>query len=192
MVRAVAIAASIYLVVTHADRLDEWFWAGLLLLVMNTLSVLAQVRARGAAEPVGPVREEGEDVRLVDLLGDPAVAVAWATAPVDWQQVAHLEEDLGPTSARELAEFVWLTVEGDEWSIGLGDEVKPYVDLDTPEEQDAVLQVLRTHPAVAEARHEDRELYVVRTKLPLDQDRFARLAARALASGQNEAARRRR
>lgn len=190
MVRAAAIAASIYLVATHADRLDEWFWAGLVLLVMNAVSLVAQVRAR-SRQPRGPEPREGDDVRLADLLTDHSVAVAWATAPEWWEQVAHLEEDLGPVFARELAEFVWITVDGDEWSIGLGDEVKPYVDLDAPEDRDAVLTVLRAHPAVAEAWHEDRELYVVRTALPLEQDRFARLAARALASGHNEARRRR-
>ena len=74
-------------------------------------------------------------------------------------------------------------IENDEgWAIGLGDEVKPYVDLDIDETHDPLISVLKAHPAVEEAFHEDREVYRVEQRQPLSTEEFAALAARALVS----------
>lgn len=193
--RAAALAASLYLVIAYADERGTWFWVGLLLVVLNVTGLVAQVRSRArAAQPVQPAPDlDADSVRLVDVLGDPAVVSAWATAPDHWAQVAYLDDPSGPhepASAAGLAAFVWLVRDGEEWQVAVGDEVKPYLDLDAAEDEDAILAVLRSHPAVAEAWHEDREVYVVRPHHSLPLDRFARLAARALASGQVAAARR--
>lgn len=193
MTRAAALAASVYLVIAYADERGTWFWVGLLLVVLNLTGLVAQVRSRGrVSEPVQPASDlDADSVRLVDVLGDPAVVSAWATAPPSWVQVAYLDDPSGPLEpapAAALAAYVWLARDGEEWQVAVGDEVKPYLDLDAPEDDDAVLRVLRSHPAVAEAWHEDREVYVVRPRHTMPLDRFARLAARALASGQVAAA----
>lgn len=202
LVRAAALGAAAYLVVTRATRLDGWFWIGVLFVVLNVVGLVAQQRsARRGEEPTSSAvaRERLQDgdedeVRLADLLGDPAVASAWATAPAQWQQVSHLDDPsgpVGPMPAVELAAFVWLLRDRLEWQIALGEELKPYLDLDAPEDQDPILRVLRAHPAVEEAWHEDREVYVVQPVREMALDRLARLAAHALAAGQVEAAARR-
>jgi hypothetical protein len=88
----------------------------------------------------------------------PGVAAAFAAGPPLWRQVSYLDDTrFEPTTAAELAAFVW--IENDQgWAIGLGDEVKPYVDLDMDEAHDPVIGVLENHPAVGEAFHEDREV----------------------------------
>lgn len=91
------------------------------------------------------------------------------------------DTQLEPTTAEELAAFVW--IENDEgWAIGLGDEVKPYVDLDIDEADDPVTHVLENHPAVEDAFHEDREVYRIEQRRPISTEEFAELAARALVS----------
>lgn len=195
LTRAAALAASVYLVIAYADERSGWFWLGLVLVVLNLAGIVAAGRSWARDAP--PVQDQPDayasSVRLAQLLGDQTVASAWATAPPEWAQVAYLDDPagpLGPVPSQELAGFVWLARDGDEWQVAVGDEVKPYLDLDAPEDDDAVLRVLRSHPAVAEAWHEDREVYVVRPRHQMPLDRFARLAARALASGQVAAARR--
>ena len=92
-----------------------------------------------------------------------------------------------PTTAEELAAFVWIEHD-EEWAIGLGDEIKPYVDLDIDEADDPVISVLKNHPAVREAFHEDREVYRIEQRRPISTDEFAELAARALVSHHSHAA----
>jgi hypothetical protein len=197
LTRAAALAASVYLVIAYADERSGWFWLGLVLVVLNVVGMVAA--GRSWARDVPPVREqpdpEARSVRLEQLLHDQTVASAWATAPPEWVQVAYLDDPsgpLGPMPAHELAGFVWLARDGLEWQVAVGDEVKAYLDLDAPDDEDPVLRVLRGHPAVTEAWHEDREVYVVRPSHELPLERFARLAARALATGHVQAAARRR
>lgn len=199
LARTAALAAAVSLVITRAAEMDGWFWAGLVLAVLNVIGLVGESRSRRRADPPAPpprpMGGTGDvDVRLADLLADPAVASAWGTAPEQWQQVAHLDAPgslIGAVAASELAELVWLSHEGEEWHIGLGGEVEPYVDLDADEAFDPVLRILRAHPAVADAWHEDREVYVVQPRYEIALDRFARLAALALATAQVEAAARR-
>jgi hypothetical protein len=96
--------------------------------------------------------------------------------------VSYLHDtEFEPTTGEELAAFIW--IENDEgWTIGLGDEVKPYVDLDIDEADDPVISVLKAHPAVEEAFHEDREVYRIEQRRPIGTEEFAELAARALVS----------
>lgn len=192
--RTIAMAASVGLVVTHWDERDLWFWVGVALLVLNVTGLLtAGSRARRdreqlrAAESlgVGPLvrgPEDGESRCLAELLSVPGVAAAFAAGPQAWRQVSYLDDPpLGPTSAEELAAFVW--IEHDEgWEIGLGDEVKPYLDLDLEESEDPIIEVLKAHAAVQDAYHEDREVYRVEERRPIGVEEFAELTARALVS----------
>ena len=119
----------------------------------------------------------------------PGVAAALAEGPAVWHQVSYLDEPLDPTTAEELAEYIWIDYDH-TWAIGLGDEVKPYLDLDVPEEDDRVVTILKSHPAVADAYHEDREVYRVEQRGPISTEEFAELAARALVSHHVDALRR--
>lgn len=197
LTRAAALAASVYLVIAYADERSGWFWLGLVLVVLNVAGMVAAGRSWARDVPAVPDQPDPDasSVRLAQLLDDQTVMSAWATAPPEWTQVAYLDDPAGPLApapADDVANYVWLARDGLDWQIAVGDEVKPYLDLDAADAEDPVLRVLRSHPAVVEAWHEDREVYVVRPSHELPLERIARLAARALATGQVEAAARRR
>ena len=185
VMRALALAASVALVVVHWQDRGAWFWVGVGLTLLNLVGIVG-ARSRAGSPAVHRVddpQEQGSH-RLDELLSLPAVAAAFFQGPPVWQQVSYLDDPLGPLepmSVEELARYVWL--ERDHgWAIGLGDEMKPYLDLDLPEEEDPVVRVLREHPAVADAYHEDREVYRVEQRRPIGTEEFAELAARALVS----------
>jgi hypothetical protein len=198
LMRALALAASVGLVVVHWDDRGRWFWIGVALTVLNLLGIWsAKARAGRPDRPDRPgdpeaVDEESGSHRLVELLSLPGVAAALAEGPPVWQQVSYLDDPLGPLEpmpVEELAEYIWL--ERDHgWAIGLGDELKPYLDLDVPEEEDPVVAVLKSHPAVEDAYHEDREVYRVEQRGPISTEELAELAARALVSHHVDALRR--
>lgn len=193
LMRAIALTASVALVVVHWGDRGTWFWVGIALTVLNFLGIWsAKARAARPDRPgdrPGGDEEQGGSHRLVELLSLPGVAAALAAGPSVWQQVSYLDDPLGPMAVDELAEYVWL--ERDHgWAIGLGDELKPYLDLDLPEEDDPVVAVLKSHPAVEDAYHEDREVYRVEQRGPISTEEFAELAARALVSHHVDALRR--
>jgi hypothetical protein len=188
--RGLALAASLALVVVYWDERGAWFWVGVALVVLTVGGFLAgRDRADEADRPTAsrvsgglPLDAEGDgrSHRLDELLSLPGVTAAFAAGPPLWRQVSHLDDTrFEPTTAQELAAYIWL--EHDEgWAIGLGDEVQPYLDLDIDEEDDPVVAVLRNHPAVEDAFHADREVYMVEQRRPLSTEEFAELAARAL------------
>lgn len=189
--------ASVALVVVHWDDRGAWFWVGVALVLLNVGGFLA-TRSRAAhgelftgsqgSSGVPLDSEDEQSHRLDELLSLPGVAAAFAEGPPLWRQVSYLDDPpLEPTTAEDLAAFIWLEYD-DGWMIGLGDEVKPYVDLDIPEEDDPVIHVLQSHPAVEDAYHEDREVYRVEQRRPLSTEEFAELAARALVSHHVQAA----
>lgn len=181
--RALALAASLALVVTHWQERDAWLWVGLALVVLNVVGLVAnRQRPAGVAPPAESVREDDGSVTLLDLLREPGVAAALAGGPARWRQVSHLSERFDPMGIEEVVGYVWLECEDDGWSIGLGEELKPFLDLDLDELDDPAVAVLRGHRDVDEAWHEDREVYRVRTRHPLGVIEFAGLAARALVS----------
>ncbi|MGN6245921.1 MAG: hypothetical protein ACTHQ3_19905 [Motilibacteraceae bacterium] len=65
----------------------------------------------------------------------------------------------------------------------MGDELKPLVDLDADEDADPIIAALKTHPAVTEADHPDREVYLFLVSAPLTLDEAAALSIRALVAG---------
>lgn len=187
LMRAIALAASLTLVVTHQDDRDPWFWVGVGLTVLN---VVGFVRARSSGplpaddhpadgQPEDGHPEDGRSHRLAELVSVPGVAAAFAEGPPVWQQVSYLDDPLGPAPVEELMEFVWVE-NHDGWEIGLGDELKPYLDLDLDETDDPVIEVLRAHPGVEDAYHEDREVYRIEERRPLGTEEVAELCARAL------------
>ncbi len=176
LMRAVALAASVGLVVIHWDTRGPWFWVGVALVALNVAGLAARSRTGPPAEP-----EEGGSYRLADLLFVPGVAAALAAGPEVWRQVSYLDDPIEPMPVRELAAYVWVGHDAD-WSIGLGDELKPHLDLDLDEAEDPIIGVLLAHPAVADAFHEDREVYRVETRRRISTEEFAELAARALVS----------
>jgi hypothetical protein len=186
VMRALALAASVGLVVVHWNDRGGWFWVGVALTVLNLLGIWSARSRAARAEGVGEtgVGDEGGSHRLAELTWVPGVAAALAEGPPAWEQVSYLDDPLGPLepmSVEELARYVWL--ERDHgWAIGLGDEMKPYLDLDLPEEDDPIVRVLKEHPAVEDAYHEDREVYRVEHRRPIPTEEFAELAARALVS----------
>jgi hypothetical protein len=184
LMRGVALLASLALVLVHWSDRGTWFWIGLVLLVTNVLGLF---RARSQADRPRPSADAGmqpqrQSHRLVDLLHVSGVSTAIAAGPERWRQVSYLDDEpMEPVRPEELAEHIWLE-RFDAWEIGLGDEVKPYLDLDIDEESDPIVRVLADHPAVADAYHEDREVYRVEERRPIGVEEFAALAARALVS----------
>ena len=188
--RALALMASLALVVVHLEDRGAWFWVGVALTLLNLAGILA-ARSRTGMPAGGRVeeREPGGSHTLGELLTLPGVATALAAGPPVWQQVSYLDDPLGPMPVAELAEHIWIE-DHDGWGIGLGDEVKPFLDLDLDEDDDPIIGVLRAHPAVADAYHEDREVYRVEQRRPIGAEEFAELAARALVSHHLHALRR--
>ena len=184
LMRSLALAASAALVVIHADERGRWFWVGLALVVLNVGGFLSRrLRADQGAPSAGHGDESEQSHLLAELLSLPGVAAALADGPRVWRQVSHLDATaFEPTPAEELAEFVWLEQDDEGWTIALGDEVKPYVDLDMDEAVDPVISVLESHPAVERAVHEDREVYRIEQRRALSTTEVAELTARALVS----------
>ncbi len=193
MTRAAALAASVYLVIAYAEERSFFFWVGLVLVALNVTGILAHARSSRRGARPGPVRADpdADAARLSELLHDPAISTAWATAPTHWVQVTDPDGPGGPgrvVAAPELARFARVARDGSEWRLEVEDGLAPFLDLDAAEQDDAILAVLRGHPVVVEARRAGRDVYVVRPRHEIPLDRFARLAARALAAGQVAAA----
>ena len=193
--RLVALLAATALVAVHWSDRGPWFWVGATLLVLNLVG-LAHGSANGSASESGartPGLEakastrarEPHDVTEVILghLDLPEVVAAFEEGPDEWVQVSHLDHQLESVSWRFIAENVWLELDG-QWSIGLGEEVKPYLDLDMDPESDPIVSTLRTHPAVRDAWHEDREVYVIEQGAPMPVRDVGVLVARALVAHQ--------
>lgn len=191
MTRAAALAASVYLVIAYAEERSFFFWVGLVLVALNVTGILAQARSSRRGARSGPVRADpdADSALLSELLHDPAISTAWATAPAHWVQVTDPDGPGGRVvAAPQLARFARVARDGVEWRLEVEDGLEPFLDLDAAEQDDAILAVLRGHPVVVEASREGREVYVVRPRHEIPLDRFARLAARALAAGQVAAA----
>lgn len=196
--RAVAVIAAIVLVVTHWRERDVWFVLGVVALGLNVVGIVAQVAARDRAATgsghvaLGDDTEDtaGTDQRLSELIHLPGVAAALAAGPAQWKQVSCLEDDVGPCAIDELVEYMWIVTSPDrEWEVAVGDEVKPYLDLDV-DEPDPLVEALAGHPLVTDAWHEDREVYLAAVEPGMTVEEFAALGARALVAHHLDAVRR--
>lgn len=134
-----------------------------------------------------------EEFALSDLSTDPDVAAVLERSPVLWRScmsrdasTGELQEHLSLTR-QELVDLVWLDAEGDRWTMALGDELFPLLDLDN--DDDFVLASLRGHADVADADHEDRELYVFTTARTLTAAQAAVLALEVLIAAHSRALR---
>ena len=70
-----------------------------------------------------------------------------------------LDDENFKFSTKEVCAGIGFDGEGGEWSLFLADSVRPVIDMEVGEDQDWILQVLRTHPSVTEAEHIDYEIY---------------------------------
>lgn len=194
-VRAVVVGLLVIFVVAQAVQRDwAWLAAGTALLLLN-LVLWREYRASGpsGATTTGAPDEEAPDVdaTLSELMGLPGVAEAWRSGPDVWRQVSYLddEDDLS-MPAREVADYAWVTCSDGEWSVAVGDELKPLLDLDLPGDQDPLVTTLAAHRGVAQVHHSDREQYDVVLSAPVRLAELASLAARGLVSHHLEAVRR--
>ncbi|MCC2593544.1 hypothetical protein LKO27_09000 [Tessaracoccus sp. OS52] len=179
------------LVLIYWEARGVWFWVGVVLGVGNVIGILAGRMTAGSQDTevvkLEDQERDSESYRLEDFLGSPGVRAALGAGPSLWQQVSYLEDEaFEPITAEELAGYVWLE-NHDGWEIGLDDDAKPYLDLDVDEEDDRVVSVLKSHPAVADAYHEDREVYRTELRGRISAEEFAALAARALVEHHNHA-----
>lgn len=180
----------------------DWTWAVVtgLVLLLNAVGLVVALRARreapGAAGAlVGPQPTEHPtediDVTAAKLAHLPQVRAAVDAGPAVWEQVSYLDQLTGGAMpAAEALEHIHLTRHEGAWSLAVDDDLFPVLDLDVPEEADAALQTLRSHPGVADAWHEDREVYAVEPAAPLDLPDFAGLAVRAIVAHHLDAVRR--
>lgn len=198
--RGIVIALLVAFIVIQVAQRD-WPWVGVMtaLLALNVLSWRAQ-RSRSGRPDVGGsgagLVPTGVDSTLSELLDRPAVQQVWSSAPRTWQQVSYLgdEGDLA-LDADEVADYVWVITHDDEseqahWSVAVGDELKPLLDLDVDQDADPLIATLLAHAAVVEALHADREVYEVVVRTPMTVDEIATLAARGLIAHHLDAVRR--
>ncbi|MGN6332741.1 MAG: hypothetical protein ACTHOD_13985 [Motilibacteraceae bacterium] len=89
----------------------------------------------------------------------------------------------------EVLENTWLYAQHGRWCLSVGDELKALVDLDADEDADQIIATLESHPAVDEAEHADREVYLLLVSAPLTLEEAAALCVRALVAGHAEALR---
>lgn len=205
----------VFVVIQGTERAWVWLGIGTALLVLNLVSWRRQ-HGRGATHPQAAPRHapsrhattrastcllmpDGVDATLSELLERSPVQQAWNTGPAVWRQVSYLEDrDDLELRADEVADYVWISTYDDEtiaqtqahWAVGVGDELKPLLDLDVPEEEDPLVAMLASHPSVAEAVHSDREQYHVVLRAPITLDDMAALAARGLIAHHLDAVRR--
>ena len=185
------VVIALLLVVLVANAADgDWTWVALAgaLLVLNVVGLGVQLRARArpaAVGPTPPLPRQDDGVMVGTTLAAlapqvPEVAAAWAEGPQTWEQVSLLEEVTEPWPAAEVLEHVYVESDGETWRVAVEDDIFSLVDLDMPEEEDPLLATLRSHPAVADAWHADREVYEAELGAPLELPGFAALAARGL------------
>ncbi|UUZ60448.1 hypothetical protein [Nocardioides sp. B-3] len=179
----------------------DWSWVGVgtVLLLANIASWRHQLS--GAGRPATPGADgtlvpHDVDLTLGALLDRPSVRQARDAAPAVWQQVLDLVEEVDLSmEASDVAELVWLTTDDAahgpwHWSVAVGDELKPLLDLDVPEDQDPFVATVSAHPAVADVAHVDREEYAVVLRSPMTLDEMAVLAVHGLVAHHRDAVRR--
>ena len=147
----------------------------------SRLSGRAGTGATGARQP------DVAEVSLADVRDLPGVAAAIAAAPSEWRGTTWAYGETEPVDAsaslEELLDWIWVGADDGVWSLSLGEELKPLVDLDADEEDDLVLLTLLEEPRVQRAYHEDRELYCAEVTSPLSAEDAAALFLRALTRG---------
>jgi len=200
--RLIALAAGVALIALNWDDKGGLFWVGVAVVALNAAALAVQrasspiTRPAEPPVPTTPPRDPQPDhdlgpevdATISDLLHLPAVAEALAEAPSRWRQVTYFDQTFDPVPLTDLVDHVWVLDDEDGWSMALGDEVKPLVDLDVDESDDAALAVFLADARVSDAYHEDREVYRVETSTSLTTEEFAVLAVRALTAQHLQAA----
>jgi hypothetical protein len=134
-----------------------------------------------------------EEFALSDVSTDPDVAAALERSPALWRSCMSGDASTGgrqehlSLTRQELVDHVWLEAEEGRWTMALGDELFPLLDLD--DDGDFVLTSLQGHADVAAADHEDRELFVFTTTRTLTAAEAAVLALVVLTAAHSRALR---
>lgn len=132
-----------------------------------------------------------EEFTLAEVQTEPGVAAALEQAPALWRNCVFSAATgkLGNVSLtrQELVDYVWLNAEDGTWTLALGEELFSLLDLDS--DSDPVLASLRDHADVADAYHEDREVFVFSTTHNFTAAEAAALALQALTAGHSQALR---
>lgn len=162
---------------------------------MNWLRALR----RTAATPVptaeaaagGSTQPDVDEVTLDTLTHLPAVAVELAAAPAVWRNCSYRDIEENPDDLdvplEELLGYVYLDAQDGVWTLAVADEVKPVLDLDADEDTDPIVATLLADPRVADAYHEDREVYRAEVTAALTLEDAAALVVRALVAGHRHA-----
>lgn len=133
-----------------------------------------------------------EEFTLAEVQTEPEVAAALEQAPALWRNCVFSDEATGKLESaslprQELVGYVWLNSEDGTWTLALGEECFSLLDLDS--DDDPVLATLRDHADVADAYHEDREVFVFSTTRNLTAAEATVLAVQALTAGHLQALR---
>lgn len=134
-----------------------------------------------------------EEFTLSDLSTEPEVATVLERSPALWRSCMTGDASTGELQGhaaltrQQVVDHVWLDAEEDTWTLALGDELFPLLDLD--DDRDFVLTSLLGHADVADADHEDRELFVFTTTRPLTAAEAAALALEVLTAAHATASR---
>ena len=138
--------------------------------------------------------DDVEDVALSDVRDLPAVTAAIAACPTVWRNATWRADpqltdpsDLD-ASLDEVLDCAWVSRNDGQWQLAVADEVFPLLDLDADEETDPIISALLNHPAVTDAFHEDREVYLWTADATSVEDAAA-LALAALTAGHRHALR---
>lgn len=136
--------------------------------------------------------EQIAEFTLAEIRGEAPVEDALKDAPQVWRNCAYRDgEDEDPHELdmplSELVQWAWISRDEDWWEVSLADEWFAALDLDADE--DAIVATLAAHRSVAEAYHEDREVYRFRSQGAFTRIDAAALAASALLAGHQAALR---
>ena len=147
--------------------------------------------SRRSPEPPAPPANV-EEFTLAEVQTEPEVAAALEQAPALWRNCVFSDAATGKLenvslTRQELVHYVWLNAEDGTWTLALGEEFFPLLDLDN--DSDPVLASLRDHADVADAYHEDREVFVFSTTRTLTAAEAAILVLQTLTAGHSQALR---
>lgn len=155
-------------------------------------NLLGKPRKAGGAAARHERQPDVDEFTLDTMRTVPEVAAELASAPDVWRNCSYRDDENPDELDMPMAEllgYAYVSAQRGEWTFAVADELKPALDLDADEDTDAILTTLRAHPLVADAYHEDREVYIVEVADALPVEQAAALAARALVAGHRQALR---
>jgi hypothetical protein len=121
------------------------------------------------------------------------VAAVLPDAPAAWRNCTSRDVDFDPDDLDlpldHVLSVVSASAERGHWGFFILDEVWVTLDLDVDEDIDPIITTLRGHPAVRDAEHLDREVYVFDPLSSISAAQGAALVIQALLAGHRHALR---